>query len=876
MKKLWIGGIILALLLFISLYWNIFNDDIAYLRSVPNSAVLLVETNHFQQTQQKLQETNFWLDLKQMDIVNKLLHSWAFMDTVLIGPSSKTTEQKLMASLHLTKVNDYDYLLLMHQSVLPVNMERLVARLKQQNYLVRESNFKGVRVYDIGTNKQPHLFAFAKDGKYIVGSVSVSLVEEAISQRRKSVNNNFKQATRWDSKKADLSLYLNVDNIAFLAGAFLEKTNNSFFDHLTNLVNWAQLDFSFDKKQLFWKGRTAFDKDNYLAQALLKQNPHTNPQIQQFLPSNTAFLFHASPAQFNSFYRTYKRKVSPPKTFKNHVLPWIGDEWAYGFTEPSGQDFTLESFFVAQTSNAKKAVKHLKRLSVPGKQKEEILPYKEHPIYCVDATAMVAYLVNRAIGTNFTLAYATVIDNYVVITPQLSHLKVLIEKKLADNTLANYPAYQTAQTTLTTQPSSTTLYMQPAQLKELLKAYASPEFKRDLVDKFIYYKRLSPVMTGFTDNYRKAKTSGVLTYQKQQQEEATLLWTAALDDRPAIAPQVVVNEKTEDKEILVQDESHHLYLITQSGQIRWRKNLDDLVLGEVQQIDFYNNGQLFYLFNTANKVYVLDNNGKDALNFPIRLSAKANTGLVLVDFDGNRDFNFFVPCANNQTYGYEYTGRPLPGWGPRKYLKFIPFPLRHFAHKGNDYLVAANKYGDVYLLNRGGGLVHKVALGEALLSAPEVDIRDGEPKIVATAKSGTTYIINVLGKYFTQKYKPQKKEQFITANVFGSESEENIFLSEGKIYVYSGEKELFSYVLPNGAKTCDLFSVHMANDNAQKIGLFCKDQQQIFLLQNYGKIHPDFPISASTPFITTDLFNSRQNILVVGGTDRNVVAYKLP
>ena len=81
--------------------------------------------------------------------------------------------------------------------------------------------------------------------------------------------------------------------------------------------------------------------------------------------------------------------------------------------------------------------------------------------------------------------------------------------------------------------------------------------------------------------------------------------------------------------ILVQDSSNILYLLNRQGRVLWQKQLDGIILSDINQVVKDNKRQL--LFNTSNTLYLTNMDGDDSDRYPISFKSKATTGLALFD-----------------------------------------------------------------------------------------------------------------------------------------------------------------------------------------------------------------------------------------------------
>ncbi|NJO01915.1 MAG: hypothetical protein HC880_09680 [Bacteroidia bacterium] len=83
------------------------------------------------------------------------------------------------------------------------------------------------------------------------------------------------------------------------------------------------------------------------------------------------------------------------------------------------------------------------------------------------------------------------------------------------------------------------------------------------------------------------------------------------------APYLVKNHNDNSQEVLVQDFSNDLYLISPDGKALWHRSAGAPILSDPVQIDIYHNDKLQYLFITTDRISLIDRLGRDVPGFPI-------------------------------------------------------------------------------------------------------------------------------------------------------------------------------------------------------------------------------------------------------------------
>ena len=146
-----------------------------------------------------------------------------------------------------------------------------------------------------------------------------------------------------------------------------------------------------------------------------------------------------------------------------------------------------------------------------------------------------------------------------------------------------------------------------------LKVYNLEKFSNVLSEKFEILKEDFPYWIShlIIDNELIHKTHIVSkTEEKIKSSGVNLLFSFKLQSSSHLKPRIVTNYVTKEKELITQDDLNNLYLISNKGELIWKKQLESKVVGEISQIDLYKNGRLQYAFETEKSLMILDKNGK--------------------------------------------------------------------------------------------------------------------------------------------------------------------------------------------------------------------------------------------------------------------------
>ena len=214
---------------------------------------------------------------------------------------------------------------------------------------------------------------------------------------------------------------------------------------------------------------------------------------------------------------------------------------------------------------------------------------------------------------------------------------------------------------------------------------------------------------------------------QEGQQASGALWSIALNKEVVRAPDIVRNHTNNTREVLVQDVEHSLHLISSTGKLLWTIAVDGPILGPTIQVDRFKNGKLQLLFNTAQRLYLIDRNGKDLGGFPVSLPEKASAPLSAIDYDGVKEYRVLIPTVEARILNYDLDGKPVQGWEPPRIPTTASVAVEHLRLKNKDHLVIIDDGGSISVLDRKGLQRYqpKLALGRGnvvVAMSPALDI----------------------------------------------------------------------------------------------------------------------------------------------------------
>lgn len=191
------------------------------------------------------------------------------------------------------------------------------------------------------------------------------------------------------------------------------------------------------------------------------------------------------------------------------------------------------------------------------------------------------------------------------------------------------------------------------------------------------------------------------SYEPSRIDMVPTAWQSRLDTVVIGRPFAVINHNTQETEFLVQDAALNLYLINPQGLVLWKRKIDGPVLGDVTQIDYYNNRKLQYLFATPDNIHIIDRNGNNTADFPIHLSQQAVSGVTYIDYGNPREFRLFVGLSDKTVSLFDRSGQRIQGWEMQRTEAPVRRHVDHWVSNNKDYLIMADEFR-CYITDRRG------------------------------------------------------------------------------------------------------------------------------------------------------------------------------
>ena len=668
-------------------------------KAIPIDASLIIETNNLSNSLHELSNNKLWKLLSTKTCVKKSKETILNIDSSLATYASNlSSSNPLFLSLHSTGAKSFDWLALnsTHNeeqkfALLEIALKKITETIQHpySNTIINELILKSKNIF------------YAKYKGILMISPTKILIEDAIRQLKTPnnllSNSAFNNIFFSSNKKEDFNLYINSKKFDKISKSILNSTSSS-----VEFADWFQWDIDLHHNNILLSGMCI--SHDSLAQELsfFDENNGHPPISPSVLPKNTVLFASKCFENYKQYERkkiialeksqqkmNSKKKVVPIKdALKNEFKKWINSEITWFLTENANE---LHAGLIIDLANSQIVEDHLKQ------EIDSITEYRQESIFKWE---QLKYIPDLLQTKKEDYQYCCILQDQLIIMENIAQIKILINDFKMNKSLNNTIKFQRCMEELNTQSNLIVYINKPTSLnltQHFLGINLTTFFDR-------YAEELEPLQSialEFSTHESICYSNAYVYFDDSQKEELKNIWTKQIDARITSTLNLVQNHYTQEWEITFQDENNNLYLISSEGDVIWKRKLDNQIIGSIHQIDSYKNFKLQLLFNTKNKVFLIDRKGRDVGSFPISLKQETTLPLSLFDYEKNKNYRIMLSCDKNH-YMYDKNGEYISGWKLKKTKSNAILPAQHFVVGNKDYILLAEENGTLNILNRRG------------------------------------------------------------------------------------------------------------------------------------------------------------------------------
>lgn len=806
---------ILGLLLLFTFFINCKNNPEKHynlIKLVPDHAALIVQTTSLEGLKSAFKNNSLLSQFSDNSSVTHLNKKLDFLNHI------KPSDELILAfskdqhdSLQLVIISRY------HDGLL--NLDSI------ENQTVQTIKTKGVTLTKT-TLKNETFYSFIKDSIFFASN-DRTLAETSFN--KKEANIVLQELYQTSGNDKDLTVIINTADKSFRPHIFFDEVL-----HETPLSNYFLLDADLTQDQLKFDGITiARDSTNSLINVFKNTFPQDNQLPKMCPPDSDGFLSFT----FDN-YKTFETNLS-----QFNKQDTIIDNPAFESIIEVGVIYKNEQQAVVLNSL------DTTEMNDYFETHNLMDTYRDVNIYSFDEQELFATLFNPLISYKDATKFFN-IDTFFVFSDDIDLLKNIIASFHNNATLYTSNDFANLMENLS-DASSLLVYANNVNLKKVInsnfntESIITPDGFNASAAQFVYETNYAHTHTVIQKTRQSTTSNSVFEYA-----------SLSLDADLLTDPQFVNNHTNNEKEVVVQDINHNLYLISKDGKVLWKKKLDSKILGRIEQIDTYKNGRLQLVFATERRIYVIDRTGKDVGRFPLKFKDEITQPLSVFDYDKNRDYRLLVTQGSSVLL-YDKLGKMISGFTYKKAKNTINTQPQHFRIGRKDYIVFVQGQ-TLEILNRIGKTRINVKDNVAFSNA---GIYLYNNKFTSTSTSGNLIQIDENGQVASQNLNLGENHAICTTN------KTLVTLSENILHIKSHKIELNfgDYTPPEIFYVNDKIYVSVTDLQAKKTYLF----------DSLGQPIAHFPVYGNSSIDLDNIDKDDTPELVTKGDDNSIIIYKI-
>ncbi len=693
LKKILFGVLIAAFIGFLVygyMYINrIKQPTITATEMIPSDNEFVLVVNHFPDFIKKISQDNLiFEEIENFDFFKKMQTPLASIDSIFQSneEAKKLLNQNSMYAAAFKEGVNWDYLC-------ALNLKDATKTEDAKTFLTGISDVNNSKedpvtkeIYLEIEFAKVKLFLYVKEGVVLFTGSEALLLKSLGAKGNKSINLNKQFVEFESSRNKDSDIHLFIENGKLETGflkAFSGGLVNAAYAKNTG-VTFSSFDFQLNPNTLQGNGLVFNDTTEFcnFVKSLVPQEF----ELADALPANTVgMIYLANNSVFNDvdFNNDADMLANWTSICSNETA-----DFAANFND------TIKSFSVIKLNSEEEANSFLQANCDSSK-----ILFGADSVRYLKAKTLINKVTSHFVNVAFKCVYLK--QNYLYLANSATDMRYLYSYLYEKKTLLNNEEFN--------------LFYNGNLSKEVglmfyLSGSGAGEYYKNLMDsKFEQRENLSNLLNKFSSiGFQMSSYKGKLVTQlyavhgPEVKQAAGSVWECVLDTVANYKTQIVLNHKNSSNELVTQDLNNNLYLISNTGKILWKKNLESQIMSEIQQVDYFENGKLQMLFNTKNYLHLIDRNGNYVEGYPVKLKAEASNGAVVFDYDGNRDYRILIACKDLKLYNYKVDGKLIDGFEFGKTQDEVNIPVQYFKQGTKDYLLFYDKSGNVYLTGRRG------------------------------------------------------------------------------------------------------------------------------------------------------------------------------
>jgi len=450
--------------------------------------------------------------------------------------------------------------------------------------------------------------------------------------------------------------------------------------------------------------------------------------------------------------------------------------------------------------------------------------------------------------------WTTKIDDFVIYAESENLIKKIISNYKENQTLNQDVNFKKLKSTL----ASKNLFLWLGNTKNL-KQHWEINSNKKIINKIPLNKFPIIAMQGINeDNVLQMRITAQKNITTKKNKTVSNQFSLSIDNPISLPPKFLYNHRTKKMDIAVQDIKNFLYLFSNTGNLFWKKKLSDQIIGQINQVDIFNNKKFQMAFNTSVEFIVIDRNGEkvNPLNIKFSKSDRINP-LSIFDYDLNKKYRFLI-SSEEKTSMYDKKGKKVKGFELKNTSNNILFPPKHIKIENKDYITIQLGNGTLKIINRKGKDRIKV---KEKINFSNNEIYLYRNTFTTSDKNGSLVQIDEKGNVFRSPLKLSADHKINMTSKTLVTLSENILTIKG-----------IPVNLPFGNYTSpQIFYIN----NTIYVSITNIDSKKVYLFFSNGKLVDGFPVYGNSKIDLSNIDNDKNLELVVKSEKDNLIVYQI-
>lgn len=883
---IFVGAIVLVASYFVFSFFNR-KKEFNHWELVTSNAAIVYETKSLIDIWNKVVESGAWESLSKIEDVNQINKNLQLIDTLSGGNGQLAalfSNHTAIISAHVTSQNSYGL-----TYVIPLGKSGHSAFLNflsgfQNELKVKKSQrvYQAQTIYELEFDNKKVSYVIHKNT--LVLSAEAFLIEDVVRNIQNSFEKSFIKSyptLRGNPSFAtdDGNLYINGSEIPLFANSFLNIKSRIASKYF--LASSLFFDITLGDDGLFASG-FAYDGNEASLVSTFKDQQAVEFKLMDLIPKNAAIVEHFGSSNLQKWYSQWaylQQEDSIDLKQGGKFIGFLSNELAH-ITLQSVDNEHLNKLFVAKLSDVAGMYNHLNKIAENqiGKTLDSLYveQYAGKEIRLIDNDPILKkYFGSSFKGFNST--YYLIFEDHLVIANTAATLRNWLVQVDNEFTWSKSVRMNSFFKNVLTEANYTYVSnfeyswnLQFDKLNEPLKKWSNSNASVLKEFDLLAFQISNLDNRYYTSIHINYSPSPVIVTEKRVFDISTV----QLANKVINKPKIVKNHTNGEWEILVQDSLNNLILLGNTDEILWEDSLGLRLSDDIYQIDYYKNNKLQYLLHSDSALFLIDRNGNNIENYPVKLNYKINK-VYLIDYDRSKRYRLLVSDHFGNLRMYNKAGEILDGWNPNAFKTNFADDIFHLRVRGKDRILVPLSKGEIHLANRRGEEADGFPIDLGMTLSNKFFVRLGESfddtEFITVSKDGLIAQFTMTGKMLSRNQLFKESSQSKFELIIEKQGDDYVFVRNdlSRLAVLSKEGDvMFEKDFPSNS----IRTVQYYNFGADREVYIIKTESSIYLYNQKGKLLNNTPLISD--FDISLVYFSSENICQIYLAHENTVEVK--